>query len=221
MTLPFSGKEAFLFDFDGTLAHLTIDFKSLREKILDLAAMFGLQNPSLPDPSYLLEMSRSLQEQIGRQNEEAAESFFAGAMNLIEQAEREAAIPENLFPETLPLLNRLKARSIKRAILTRNSGASVYRVFPDLDRYVEIFLPREKVSNPKPDRQHLLTALSSLKISPEKTVMVGDHPLDILAGRQAGTATIGVLTGKSGEKELKDAGADLVLSHIRDLLDLV
>lgn len=217
----FSRTEAFLFDFDGTLAHLKIDFQALREEILNLAASFGLQDPLLPDPPYLLEMTRSLKEQIRRKYQDSAESFFAQAMDAIEQAEWQAAVPENLFPVTPLLLDRLKEKKIKRAILTRNSGTAVYRVFPDLDRYVDIFLPREKVVHPKPDVQHLLTALACLEIEPKKAVMVGDHPLDILAGRKAGTATIGVLSGNTGEKELKEAGADLVLPHIRNLIDFI
>jgi phosphoglycolate phosphatase len=105
--------------------------------------------------------------------------------------------------------------------LTRNSGSSVYRVFPNLDAYIEVFLPREKVSHPKPDPRHLQEALVYLNVPAEKTVMIGDHPLDIQAGQKTGTFTIGVLSGRSGEKDLKDAGADMILPHIGHLMDLI
>ncbi len=62
----FSQIEAFLFDFDGTLARLNIDFKALRGEILALAASFGLEDPLLPDPPYLLELTLALKEQLSR-----------------------------------------------------------------------------------------------------------------------------------------------------------
>jgi phosphoglycolate phosphatase len=219
--LPFSRLEAFLFDFDGTLASLQIDFNALREGVFLLAASFGLENPRIPDPPYLLELTRSFKDQIEALNPEAAVSFYHQAMGLIEEAERQAARPENLFPITPALLLRLKEKNIKRAVLTRNSENSVYRVFPDLDNYIEVFLPREKVPHPKPDPRHIQQALSCLNVPAEKTVLVGDHPSDILAGRKSGTFTIGVLSGRTAEREMRQAGADMILPHIDSLMKLI
>lgn len=219
--LIFSRLEAFLFDFDGTLASLQIDFKALREGVFLLAASFGLKNPRIPDPPYLLELTRSFKDQIEVFNPEAAVSFYDQAMNLIEEAERRAAHPENLFPITPALLLRLKEKNKKRAVLTRNSENSVYRVFPELDSYIEVFLPREKVPHPKPDPRHIQQALSTLNVPADKTVLVGDHPSDILAGRKSGTFTIGVLSGKTAEGEMREAGADMILPHIDSLMKLI
>ena len=49
--------KAFLFDFDGTLARLNIDFQALRLEVLALAREFGIQEPLLTDPPYLLELA--------------------------------------------------------------------------------------------------------------------------------------------------------------------
>jgi phosphoglycolate phosphatase len=216
----FSQIEAFLFDFDGTLARLNIDFKALRGEILALAASFGLKDPHLPDPPYLLELTLALKEQLQSHNRLPAETFYTQAMKLIDNREWEAASPENLFPFTRRVLNELHEKGIKIAVLTRNSGKSVYRVFPDLDQSIEAFLPRESVLKPKPDPGHLLKAMELLKVSPQKTIMVGDHPIDILSGKEAGTFTIGVLSGRIQEPEMQAAGADLVLADIESVLDL-
>ena len=134
--------EAILFDFDGTLARLEIDFKALRREILNLAASIGLKNPLPPDPPYLLELASALKDQLSTQGSFFVDDFYTQAMILIERREWEAASPENLFPATRMVLQRLKNRGLKIAILTRNSGKSVYRVFPDLEQYVDVFLPR-------------------------------------------------------------------------------
>ena len=48
------------------------------------------------------------------------------------------------------------------------------------------------------------------------TVLVGDTPLDVAAGRQGGALVVAVATGPFGAGELRAAGADLVLPDLRD-----
>jgi phosphoglycolate phosphatase-like HAD superfamily hydrolase len=51
--------------------------------------------------------------------------------------------------------------------------------------------------------------------------MVGDTTVDIRAGKTAGAQTVGVLCGFGEEKELKDMGADLILSSTPELLHVL
>jgi phosphoglycolate phosphatase-like HAD superfamily hydrolase len=50
------------------------------------------------------------------------------------------------------------------------------------------------------------------KIPPADTYVIGDTPMDIAAGREAGFVTIGVATGSYSGKDLLEAGADLVIA---------
>jgi phosphoglycolate phosphatase len=213
--------KAILFDFDGTLARLNIDFQALRLEILALARDFGLKEPILPDPPYLLELAGALGAELAVREPGQAAVFLDRSQALIEAGERQAASPENLFSYTPRVLAGLLEENFQVAILTRNSGASVRQVFPDIDRYCHLFLPREAVPRPKPDPGHLLAALHHFQVPPRKAVMVGDHPLDILSGKKTGTRTIGVLTGRTGAEELEAAQADMVLSDVAELLDLL
>jgi phosphoglycolate phosphatase len=211
----------FLFDFDGTLARLNIDFQALRQEILALARDFGLQEPSLPSPPYLLEFTDALGAELALREPGQAAVFLNRSRDLIETREQQAAAPENLFPYTPLVLAGLLQDNYQVAILTRNSGASVRRVFPDIDRYCHLFLPREAVPNPKPDPGHLQEALHRFRVPARKAVMVGDHPLDILSGKKTGTWTIGVLTGRTTAAELEAAQADIVLSDVAELPGLL
>jgi phosphoglycolate phosphatase-like HAD superfamily hydrolase len=51
---------------------------------------------------------------------------------------------------------------------------------------------------------------------PGDTVLVGDTPLDVAAGREGGARVVAVATGTSDERELRTAGADAVLPDLRD-----
>ncbi|MDL4774790.1 MULTISPECIES: HAD hydrolase-like protein [Thermomonosporaceae] len=53
------------------------------------------------------------------------------------------------------------------------------------------------------------------------TVLVGDTPHDVAAGRQGGARVIAVATGFSDEDTLRAAGADLVLPDLSDTATLV
>ena len=59
--------------------------------------------------------------------------------------------------------------------------------------------------------------MNALQVSGEETVMVGDHVLDILAGKGVGMRTIGVLTGYIKREEFETAGADYVLKDILEV----
>ena len=48
------------------------------------------------------------------------------------------------------------------------------------------------------------------------TVLVGDTPLDVAAGRDGGARVVAVATGPYGVDELRAAGADAVLDDLRD-----
>ena len=48
------------------------------------------------------------------------------------------------------------------------------------------------------------------------TVLVGDTPLDVAAGRAGGARVVAVATGPYGVEELESTGADAVLADLRD-----
>jgi phosphoglycolate phosphatase-like HAD superfamily hydrolase len=54
----------------------------------------------------------------------------------------------------------------------------------------------------------------------ERTVLIGDTPLDVAAAHAVGARAIGVATGFNSEAELYESGADAVLADMSDLAAL-
>jgi phosphoglycolate phosphatase-like HAD superfamily hydrolase len=60
-----------------------------------------------------------------------------------------------------------------------------------------------------------------LLFGPEDTVLVGDTPNDVAAGRTGGARVVAVATGRYQTAELAEAGADVVLPDLRDTAAVV
>lgn len=209
--------EAIVFDFDGTLAELHLDFADMKRRLADLARGYI---DSDPPPSTLpaLEWLELVVERVRRVSDSAARKLDSDARTLIIDMELESARRGCLFPFTRPVFDELRKKRVKVAIITRNCEKAVRLVFPDLDRYCSSFLARDHVPRVKPDPDHLLRALAMASASPEGALMVGDHPLDVQTGKRAGILTAGVWSGNTPRADLIRSGARWTAKNCQELI---
>jgi phosphoglycolate phosphatase len=212
---PLEGVAAVVFDFDGTLAELNIDFPALYVKIFELADRFGVDRTKVSE-RYLIELIDQMTAQL---SDGAAAEFYAGATKLVVDEEVASAARAALFAGTRELLDRLRGRGIKVGVVTRNCEAAVRTVFPDVEDHVDCFLPRERAGRVKPHPEHLARTLACLGTRPGSSALVGDHPIDIESARTAGMVPVGVTTGKITAGELTEAGAALVLANAEEIVN--
>lgn len=95
-----------------------------------------------------------------------------------------------------------------------------------LDRYTlrhffRVVVTAQTTPHTKPLPDPLIWAANAIGVEPHECLMVGDTPPDIRAGRAAGAQTVGVLCGFGSERELRRAGADLILPSPVHLLALL
>ena len=72
----------------------------------------------------------------------------------------------------------------------------------------------------KPYPDPIEWAAERMGVPVSSCLMIGDTVADILAGKNAGAQTVGVLCGFGKEKELRLAGADLIIKNTPDLLNM-
>ena len=84
------------------------------------------------------------------------------------------------------------------------------------DHFVEV-VTSQTCERTKPYPQPVLHAANAMGLNPRECVMIGDTTVDILAGRRAGAQTMGLLCGFGTERELRKAGADVVLKDLEEL----
>jgi phosphoglycolate phosphatase len=209
--------EAMLFDFDGTLAVLNLDFAAMRQRLLALTVAQGITPRELHGLD-ILEMLDHATGLLHQRYPEQAARFVRDAQQLLQDMEVEAAHSSGLLPGVPELLAALRQENIGVGIVTRNCDAAVRVTFPHVDVYCQAFIPRDRVTQVKPHPAHLQAALDCLGTTPARAIMVGDGAMDIQAGKALGMFSVGVLSGNSTTAKLLAQGADLVLASVADLV---
>jgi len=209
--------EAILFDFDGTLAILNLDFAAMRQRLLAFTVTQGIVPHELHGLD-ILEMLERATALLHQRHPQQASDYSRDARQLLQDMEVDAAHRGGLLPGVLELLAGLRQDNIGVGIVTRNCDAAVRVTFPHIDVYCQAFVPRDRVTQVKPHPAHLQAALDCLCTTPERTLMVGDGAMDMQAGKALGMFSVGVLSGSCNTTRLLEQGADLVLASAAGLL---
>ncbi|MBI3103741.1 HAD-IA family hydrolase [Candidatus Daviesbacteria bacterium] len=126
------------------------------------------------------------------------------------------------YPNTLNTLIVLAGKGVGLGAITSRYGDQVtetLRMTGIGDHFQVIVTPLDVVK-PKPDAESVVKALEYLKVSPERAVMIGDSPFDILAGKSAGTKTIGALYGFHGQS-LTEVKPDYLVNDISEIIPII
>lgn len=212
--------KAIVFDFDGTLAVLNIDFSSMKERVFDLMEHYGV-GEELIEERYLLEIIDEVYQILWRRNHARAEEFYREAHQVLHEIEIRAAKKGRLIPGVEETLKFLRGKGIKVGIVTRNCEDAVRKVFPNIDQFCDVFVSRNSTKKVKPHPDHLISVMKVLDVSGGEAVMVGDHITDIQVGKRVGMKTIGVLTGRTAREEFEKAAADFILSEASEICSLL
>lgn len=206
-----------VFDLDGTLADSLPDIAH--------AANHACRSLGLPEHS-----QEAIKGMIGGGERKLVERFLGpGLEGLLEEAfrlyldyySRHVGDFTRLYPgvkETLQLLaaKKLAVLSNKRQSLSE----AVLRVTGIFPFFAAIRGGSEEMPL-KPSPEPLLALIQKVQGDPARTLMVGDKPGDILAGKAAGTATMAVTYGYGERSALAAAGPDLLIDHFAAIKEIV
>jgi HAD superfamily hydrolase (TIGR01509 family) len=191
-------REFWVFDMDGTLTVPAHDFDAIR-KDLELAE-------GIPILEQLKKMSR----------EEAAPKL--ACLDAIEKGIADGARPQ---PGAEPLLRTLREGGARVGILTRNSRDNAWRTLSNCGLDAQ-FEPASVIGRdccePKPSGDGVRRLLRAWEASPTRAVMVGDFLFDLLAGRDAGTATVYLDSEGAGRWS---AHADVTVTSLAELHGMI
>jgi len=112
-----------------------------------------------------------------------------------------------ILPGVASFLKVAQSFGIRMGIVTTDISSRAELSFEliGLKEYFNVIIGADQVKNPKPSADIANLALEKIKISPERAIIVGDHPIDIKTGIAANLGgAIGMLTGMSTRPDFDD-----------------
>jgi phosphoglycolate phosphatase len=206
-----------VFDLDGTLVDSLPD--------LAAAANFALRRLGLPE--HPLEAHRQMIGQgeknfvrrfLGDEHQHLYDQALAlylehYSQNLGGQSRLYPGVPETLarlFHLNLAVLSN-KREDLSQGVIEVMGLADFFEAVRGGDSYGAL----------KPNPEGLGALISELGETPARTLMVGDKPADILAGRGAGAFTAALTSGYGDPEALAAAAPDYLINSFPGLIDLL
>jgi len=128
--------------------------------------------------------------------------------------------PYDGIPE---LLTRLKEKGYKIAVISNKYHKMAVTVVNTLfgETMFDAVYGQMESYPVKPEPTLTLKIISDLKETPDNTVMIGDSGMDMAVAVNAKCKGIGVLWGFRTEGELRENGADYIVSQPEDILEIL
>lgn len=128
--------------------------------------------------------------------------------------------PYNGIPE---LINAMTERGVKIAVASNKFQAGTERLIRSFFPGVEfVAVLGQRVGVPlKPDPQIDLEIIEAAGVEPSETLHIGDSGVDMQTAHAAGVRAVGVTWGFRSREELAESGADVIVDHPEEILNLL
>ena len=217
--------EAVIFDLDGTLAHFNLDFKTLRSEARSYLMRIGV-------PASVLNVNESIFEMLTKTEifvknsgkpAEAFKEIRSQVMVIAEKYEMEAALTTSLMPGASETLKELKRMKLKIGLCTSSSEKAANYILQrfNIKDFFQIVVARDRVKYVKPHTEQFEVALKALGVSPQTAVIVGDSIVDMQSAKELKAIAVGLPTGTSTMEQLKNNGANYIITSLTDLPVLI
>lgn len=222
MPLDLARIHGILFDIDGTLSNTDDEWTDRLVRPLRLIRIFFRNRDVRPAARWLVMASETPMNVILRYLDFLSlDDNFARAYEWLLRRRKHPSRPFWLMKNALDLLE-IVSNHFPCAVVSARDEHTTLRFLGQfsLAGYFGAVITSQSCEHTKPFADPILEAAQRLGLSPESCVMIGDTTVDILAGRAAGAQTVGVLCGFGSERELRKAGADLIVQDLQELCDL-
>lgn len=210
-----------IFDLDGTLVNSVYDLADSVNFVLEQngykthpleSFYYFVGNGTLKLIERALPEEKRQREEIERVHTQFAEHYSKNYLN--------KTIP---YDGVQNLLDELHRQNIKYAVASNKTDIFTREIIEKLFPSNQFdMVVGKKASNPtKPNPKIVYDILEGKDLKLNEILFVGDSNVDVETGHNANIKTVGCLWGFRDEKELKEAGADYLISSPPELLEII
>jgi len=213
--------KAVLFDLDGTLLDTLDDLADSANRVL--AEMHMPAHPVDAYRYFVGDGMMTLLERILPEDKRDNETLARIAAAFRHDYGKNWAVKSRPYEGVAQMLAGLKQRGLQLAILSNKpmdfTQLCVEKLLGEFS-FNPILGQREGVAK-KPDPAGAMEVAGLLNIAPQQFLYLGDTSIDMHTAKSAGMCAVGVLWGFRTQEELQESGADHLIEHPVDLLNLL
>lgn len=206
-----------IFDLDGTLVDSREDIAGAVNFTLE---NLGLKEKSIGEISSYI--GRGVEDLIRKSLGKRQDVLFKKAISIFEEYYRKHSTDNTtLYPHVKEILEHFKNK--KKVIITNRNYEFALLTMKDLGiyGYFEEVLGGDDTGCVKPSSCPLDKIMHHLNMNKEKTIIVGDMDIDILAGKRSGIISCAVTYGIGRREDITKAKPDFIIDDIIKLKNII
>jgi phosphoglycolate phosphatase len=217
--------KAVIFDLDGTLVAFKLDVNACRTEVIQFLTEQGFPCSLFSMKETAFDMLVKVKKYLTTKGVEDQKFVRIEKMifSIVERFELAAARTTEMFSGIPETLKALKDINLKLALCTISGAKAADYILNrfNLEQFFDAIIPRESVSEVKPNPIHLEASLTALKVKPHEALLVGDSIKDVVCANHLKVLAVGVTTGLSSREELIRSGCHYIASSANDIPKLI
>ena len=201
------------FDLDGTLIDSSED---LAASVNHALRSLGFSKLSIETVKEFVGDGVSML--IKRALGDLANDYYTQAMELFMDYYSQHLLDKtNLYPDVLAFLNHFKMK--KKVIVTNKMKSFTLKIVDSLrvsDYFIDV-LGEDSTPFKKPDPRLLQLIMEKWHTAPERTIVIGDGPNDVMLAQKAGAISCALLNGITAREKLLELSPDICCENLADL----
>jgi phosphoglycolate phosphatase len=205
-----------IFDMDGTLID---SFRDLQVTLNEVRIALGLE---VIDQKKIKDaIGASLKGMISKLFEEDKDKI-SRALDMFKVIYKKHIVDNTIpYNRIVTVLEQLKKSGIMIGVLS-NKPSELVRIplyHFNLSYLMDFIYGGDSFDERKPSGVPIKRIINYFEVKPENAIIIGDSPIDILAGKDAKIKTMAVTYGYSNEKELKRFNPDFIVNFPLEILE--
>lgn len=209
-----------IFDMDGTVVDTISSIAYFANRALNLYSL-----PSIDKERYKILVGNGARVLVERMiaevggNEEQLEKVYK-EYNTTYDAD--FLYLTEAYEGVIDMLSALKGMGVKTAILSNKPDVTAGKVAKALfkEGLIDVCYGARDGIALKPDPAGVFDILNEMGVDKSECLYIGDTATDIKTAKNAELTSIGVLWGFRDRKELEGAGADFIIEHPSEIIEI-